>query len=243
MEINIKNKFNNETIVSGTYSTFKQGLEKNRNQLAGADLKSLDLRFVDLRYADLRDADLSFSNLSKAKLRGADLEGANLEGAILDGTDFSRANLKGANYVMEDLGKAKTKEAFLSGSSDFEKSMFGRLDQKAIDALTNRINFLIAIIVALSAIFGFFYIDLRNYTYNDLSQYSVAVNGDLLRTKLWTVQMNDLYKAKNNFDIYDMVDAQVRVLDLKEKSKTHRLTNAQYDQLAESKKKIIELSR
>ena len=76
MKIEIKNRFTNETILSGEYESIKDCLGKNR----GADLWGANLRGADLE--------------------GADLEGAYLKGAYLEGADLEGAYLKGAkNYL------------------------------------------------------------------------------------------------------------------------------------------------
>jgi hypothetical protein len=87
MNIEIKNRFNNNIIVVGEYESIKDALEKNRDadligaNLIGADLRGANLRDADLRGANLRDADLIGANLIGADLRGANLIDANLRGA------------------------------------------------------------------------------------------------------------------------------------------------------------------
>jgi hypothetical protein len=72
MNIKIKNRFNDEIILTGNYESIKDALEKNR----GANLGGAYLGGANLGGANLRGA-----NLGGANLRGANLGGANLEGA------------------------------------------------------------------------------------------------------------------------------------------------------------------
>jgi uncharacterized protein YjbI with pentapeptide repeats len=74
---------------------------RNRESLAGADLRFLwlvhwDLSARDLRAANLRGTQLTGSDLSRCDLRDAVLEAANLSGACLRHAQLDNAHLKGA---------------------------------------------------------------------------------------------------------------------------------------------------
>ena len=74
---------------------------RDRESLAGADLRFLwfvhwDLSGRDLRTANLRGTQLTGSDLSRCDLRDAVLEAANLSGASLREARLDNANLKGA---------------------------------------------------------------------------------------------------------------------------------------------------
>jgi uncharacterized protein YjbI with pentapeptide repeats len=74
---------------------------RNRESLAGADLRFLwfvhwDLSGRDLRAANLRGTQLTGSDLSGCDLRDAVLEAANLKGASLREAQLDNANLQGA---------------------------------------------------------------------------------------------------------------------------------------------------
>ena len=58
---------------------------------------------MNLERADLRGVDLRGANLTNANLRGADLSGANLSHATLIKADLSRANLQKANFTGADM--------------------------------------------------------------------------------------------------------------------------------------------
>ena len=80
MNIEIKNR-QGEIIIVGEYYSIKDAVEKNKNNLRGADLSGVNLFGADLRGADLRGANLSRANLSRADLSGADLFGVDLSRA------------------------------------------------------------------------------------------------------------------------------------------------------------------
>jgi hypothetical protein len=109
MNIEIKNMFTGNVILSGEYESIKDCLQKNKNadlqgaNLRGADLQGADLQGADLRGADLQDADLRGADLQDADLRGADLRGANLRGADLQDADLQYANLRGADLQGANL--------------------------------------------------------------------------------------------------------------------------------------------
>jgi uncharacterized protein YjbI with pentapeptide repeats len=74
---------------------------RDRESLAGADLRFLwfvhwDLSGRDMRAANLRGTQLTGSDLSRCDLRDAVLEAANLSGACLRDARLDNANLKGA---------------------------------------------------------------------------------------------------------------------------------------------------
>lgn len=77
MKIEIRNRRNGKTIISGKYESVKDCLEKNR----GANMDGANLYGANLRGANLYGADLTSANLSGANLYGANLYGADLDGA------------------------------------------------------------------------------------------------------------------------------------------------------------------
>ena len=116
MNIEIKNRFNNEIIIVGEYASIKDSLEKNR----GANLRGADLCGADLREADLRGANLCGANLYEADLREADLREADLYGADLRGANLRGADLYGANLCGADLCGANLYEANLCGAKNIK---------------------------------------------------------------------------------------------------------------------------
>jgi|GEM_PF-4641906 len=93
MIIEIKNRYNGETIATG--ESYKIAVESNRADLRGAKLRDANLRGAKLRDADLRDADLRDADLCGADLRDADLRDADLYGANLRGADLRDADRNG----------------------------------------------------------------------------------------------------------------------------------------------------
>jgi hypothetical protein len=125
MNIEIKNRFTGEIIITGKYESIKNAIEKNRGadlsranlsraNLSGADLSRANLSGADLSGANLSRANLSRANLYGANLSGADLSRANLSGADLNGAKLSRANLSGADLSIADLYGANLSGADLS---------------------------------------------------------------------------------------------------------------------------------
>ncbi len=130
--IEIRNRFTGNIIISGEYESIKHCLERNRANLQEANLRGADLQEADLRGADLQEADLwgadlrgadlrraylRRANLWEADLRGAELQGANLRGANLRGADLRGADLWGADLRGADLWGAKYQEPlFLTDS-------------------------------------------------------------------------------------------------------------------------------
>jgi len=122
----IKNRWNNDIIITDKYANIKEAVEKNKKNLSGAylsgaylrgaDLSDADLSDADLRDADLRGAYLSDADLSDADLRGADLSDADLSGAYLSDADLSGADLRGAYLSDADLSGADLRGADLSGA-------------------------------------------------------------------------------------------------------------------------------
>ena len=112
MQIEIKNRWNNNIIIAGEYESIKDALQKNR----GADLRGADLRVANLRVANLYGADLRGADLRVANLYGADLRGANLRGADLCEADLCGADLRGADLCGADLYGANLCGANLYGA-------------------------------------------------------------------------------------------------------------------------------
>jgi len=78
-------------------------LDLSGRDLRGVNFSHVDLFGTDLSFANLEDADLTDSYLDEAKFVNANLVSANLSGALLRLTDFTRADLGGAN-LSEVLG-------------------------------------------------------------------------------------------------------------------------------------------
>jgi Pentapeptide repeats (8 copies) len=122
---------------------FPSFVDLSATDLRGVDLRHVDLRGTKLRGANLEKANLSGADLRRAKLAGADLSGADLRGANLINANLSRAKI-GTDLVPEhvesfgihfdlfgwggsglgfffwfgpDLGKARVREANLSGAN------------------------------------------------------------------------------------------------------------------------------
>jgi hypothetical protein len=115
--IEIRNRWTNEVIVSGKYESIRDCLERNRSEnLSGADLSGADLSGACLSGARLSRADLSGADLSGARLSGADLSGAYLWRADLSGACLSRARLSRAYLSGADLSGARLSRAYLSGA-------------------------------------------------------------------------------------------------------------------------------
>jgi len=125
----IKNRYTNEIIVkSKKYSSTKIAVEKNKQNLEGADLNRAnlketnlskaylmwaDLSEVNLRGAYLSEANLMWADLSEVNLRGAYLSEANLRRANLSEANLREANLSEANLIWANLSEANLSEANL----------------------------------------------------------------------------------------------------------------------------------
>ncbi len=103
--------------------TREEVLEKirNRESLAGADLRKINLYREDLSGANLKAADLSGADLREAKFTGTNLDQANLSEANLNEANLWEANLvkadlSGAKLARANLWRAKLAEANLSGA-------------------------------------------------------------------------------------------------------------------------------
>ena len=84
-KIEIKN-VSSRVIVSGDYSSIKECVEQNKNQLQGANLQGAYLRDAYLHEANIHDAYLQGAYLQSAYLRDANLQGAYLRDANLQDT-------------------------------------------------------------------------------------------------------------------------------------------------------------
>ena len=102
MEIEIKNRWNGNVIISGEYEDIKDALQKNSGvDLRGANFNGVNLSRVDLSEANLYGATLIGANLSWANFIGANLSWANLTGAELDGVKgitLPIINIIGSSY-------------------------------------------------------------------------------------------------------------------------------------------------
>ncbi len=87
----VKRWDNGQVIIpAGKYSSLREAVEKEYNNLSRANLS-----WADLSEANLFRANLSGANLFRANLSGADLSGANLFRANLSGADLFRAKMWG----------------------------------------------------------------------------------------------------------------------------------------------------
>ena len=73
------------------------GVDGEKADLHGADLRWTNLHWADLREADLYGADMRWAELHKADLHGADLRWTDLRWAELIGADLREADLRGAD--------------------------------------------------------------------------------------------------------------------------------------------------
>lgn len=89
---------------------------RDRESLAGVDLRFLWLAHWDLSRLDLRQA-----NLRGTHLVGSDLSAADLRGAVLEGADLTNACLRGANLRGANLREALVQGADFRGISGLTK--------------------------------------------------------------------------------------------------------------------------
>lgn len=83
-------------------STKPQGWENRPDQLKavkGPNLRGVDLRFASAYRLFAPNTDFSGANLEGAEFIGADLRGAQFFGALLSGVSFVDADLRGASFV------------------------------------------------------------------------------------------------------------------------------------------------
>jgi len=114
----IKNRYTNEIIVkSKKYSSTKIAVEKNKQNLEGADLNRANLKETNLSKAYLMWADLSEVNLRGAYLSEANLMWADLSEVNLRGAYLSEANLMWADLSEVNLSEANLREAYLRGAN------------------------------------------------------------------------------------------------------------------------------
>ena len=71
--------------------------------LAGADLRDADLRFTDLAGAVLTDVDLTRAILTGSRLERSNLEGSRISAACLNGALLTDANVAKSNFSLADL--------------------------------------------------------------------------------------------------------------------------------------------
>ncbi|MCD6026839.1 MAG: pentapeptide repeat protein [Solimicrobium sp.] len=100
--------------MSVLMNSLKREGNREKLNLAGADLST-----VCLRGADLSGADLSGANLSEVNLSGANLGEVNLSGADLSGANLSDACLYRANLSYTFCADADLSGANLSGANLF----------------------------------------------------------------------------------------------------------------------------
>lgn len=122
----IKNRFTGEVIYK-TRGDLVKLIEKNKMNLAGADLSCMDLHKIDLTGANLVGANLNRTNLVgvdayKAKFIGATLYKAKLNRADLFKADFTGANLTEAKLIRANLANTK----FIG--ADLTETIFIRTD-------------------------------------------------------------------------------------------------------------------
>ncbi len=114
-----------------------------KSDLAWADLRNTDLRGANLEGAFLTEANLTGALLANAKLSGANLAGADLRGCSILMTDFSGANLNGANLDKQlDLTGSTFRGANLAesilrgaklGGADFAEANLQGADLRGAD--------------------------------------------------------------------------------------------------------------
>ena len=94
----IRKYHTNEILHEGEAESFKEFVEKNKQNLTNADLEGANLKDAYLEGANLNGANLEGANLKDAYLNGAYLKGADLEGAYLGSAYLGGADLNGANF-------------------------------------------------------------------------------------------------------------------------------------------------
>jgi len=121
MNVEIKNRFNGNTIITGEYSSIKEALEKNSAvdftgaRLSGIDLIAADLAGINLTRADMPGTDLIWANLTRINLTMAHLFRTNLTRANLTWANLTDANLTGLDLTDADLTDADLTGANLFG--------------------------------------------------------------------------------------------------------------------------------
>ena len=109
IDVEIKNRYNGNIILSGKYESIKDALEKNSDSdlrysnLSGSDLRYSDLRYSNLRYSNLCGSDLSDSSLSNSDLRYSDLSNSDLSGSYLSNSDMRETDLSDSDLRGADL--------------------------------------------------------------------------------------------------------------------------------------------
>jgi uncharacterized protein YjbI with pentapeptide repeats len=96
---------------------------RDRDSLAGADL-----RFLWFVHWDLSGRDLRAANLRGTQLSGGDLSGCNLRSAVLAGANLSGASLRGAQLEDADLEGALVQGADFRGASGLTKATLDALE-------------------------------------------------------------------------------------------------------------------
>ena len=80
----VKRWDNGQVIIpAGKYSSLKEAVEKEYNNLSRANLSGADLSGANLSWANLSGANLSRADLYRADLSGADLSGAKIWGEVI----------------------------------------------------------------------------------------------------------------------------------------------------------------
>ncbi|MDY6959344.1 MAG: pentapeptide repeat-containing protein [Halobacteriota archaeon] len=88
-----------------------EGMEGERANFAGADLRDADFEGADFRYANCRGANFENANCRDANFKGADLKYATFEGADCRGADFQHADCREANFQDADCWRANFENA------------------------------------------------------------------------------------------------------------------------------------
>ena len=99
IDVEIKNRYNGNIILSGKYESIKDALEKN----SGTDLRGCDLSGSNLRYSSLRGCNLRYSDLRYSDLSDSDLRGCNLTGSKLSDSNLRYSDLTGSKLSDSDL--------------------------------------------------------------------------------------------------------------------------------------------
>jgi hypothetical protein len=92
------------------------GLESQRANLVGAQLRNVRLDAADLSNASLAGVNMEYATLNGGKLRHADLSHARLVGVTARGADLRDARLTDANLSYANLSDARLEGADLTGA-------------------------------------------------------------------------------------------------------------------------------
>jgi hypothetical protein len=118
-KIEIKNRLNDEVLLSGEYESIKDCLEKNTG--------------TNLSWANLCGADLSWANLSGADLSGTDLAGTNLCGEKLTKNPLQIIGLKYWVMILEKQIKIGCEVHNAEEWEQFDDETISKMDSGALE--------------------------------------------------------------------------------------------------------------